>query len=181
MSKITLILGGARSGKSSFGLTLAKKYGKKIAFIATCAPLDREMKERVGLHKLSRPKTWSTFEEPEKLEQAISQASKGHDFIIIECLTFWVSNLLLLKRKEKEVLDRAINVLDICKSSKAGYVFVANEVGLGLVPANKLGRKFRDAAGRINQLFAQEADDVYFMTAGLPMTVKKNGKIKTNY
>lgn len=171
MGKITLILGGARSGKSSFALALAKKC-KKVAFIATCDGLDREMRERIKKHKICRPKHWTTFEKNKDIASALDNMQNDFNCIIIDCLTLWVSNLLLAKNKEEKILQETTAVLARLKKKKARAILVSNEVGLGLVPANILGRKFRDIAGRVNQLAAREADEVFFTVSGIPTKIK---------
>lgn len=175
MGKITLILGGARSGKSNYALSLAKKY-KKVAFIATCQGLDKEMQERIILHKKARPKYWKTFEEPKELAKLIGELSNGFDCILIDCLTLLVSNLILAKDKQEQVIEKIKKLLFVLSKEKTRIIIVSNEVGLGLVPVNKLGREFRDIAGKINQIVAGKADEVLFMVAGLPMNIK--GKVK---
>jgi adenosylcobinamide kinase / adenosylcobinamide-phosphate guanylyltransferase len=171
MGKITLILGGARSGKSSFALSLAKKYGK-VAFVATCDGLDREMRERIKKHKVSRPRHWTTFEKNKDIASALDSMQNNFDCIIVDCLTLWVSNLLLAKNKEEKILQEAAAMLVRLRKKNGRAILVSNEVGLGLVPANKLGRKFRDIAGRVNQLAAQEADEVFFTISGIPAKIK---------
>lgn len=171
MSKLTLILGGARSGKSSYALTLAKKY-KKVAFIATCQGLDQEMRRRIKLHKESRPKHWETFEEPRDLVKLSKEIHDRFDCIVIDCLTLLVSNLLLAKKSQEQIIDQVQELLLILKKKKSRVIMVSNEVGLGLVPVNKLGREFRDIAGKINQIIASKAGEVLFLAVGLPMKLK---------
>ncbi len=171
MGKITLILGGARSGKSSYALELAKKH-KKVAFIATCQGLDKEMRQRIRLHKETRPKHWETFEEPKDLARLLGMINNSFDCIFIDCLTLLTSNLILSGDKEANVLKKIKELLFVLNEKKARVILVSNEVGLGLVPANKLGREFRDIAGKVNQIAAQKAGEVFFMTAGLPLKIK---------
>jgi adenosylcobinamide kinase/adenosylcobinamide-phosphate guanylyltransferase len=171
MNKITLILGGARSGKSSYALSLAKKY-KKVVFIATCLGLDKEMRERIRLHKEARPKHWETFEEPKEPAKLIGKLSNGFDCILIDCLTLLVSNLVLAGDKQEQVFKKIKELLFVLSKKKARVILVSNEVGLGLVPANKLGRDFRDVAGRVNQMVAKNADKVFFVVAGMPLKIK---------
>lgn len=171
MNKITLILGGARSGKSSYALCLAKKH-KKVAFIATCLGLDKEMLERISLHKEARPKHWETFEEPKELAKLLEKISNSFNCILIDCLTILVSNLMLSGNSQKQILKKIEELLLILNKKKAKVILVSNEVGLGLVPANKLGRDFRDIAGKVNQLAAQQAGQVFFMAAGLALKIK---------
>ena len=171
MGKIILILGGARSGKSTYALKLAKKY-KKVAFIATCQGLDREMRERIRLHKEARPKHWETFEEPKELGVLLARIGNTFNCIIIDCLTLLASNLILSGHKEKDIIEKFLSSLVRLEKKKAKVIIVSNEVGLGVVPASSLGRGFRDIAGRLNQIAAQEADNVFFMAAGLPLKIK---------
>lgn len=171
MSKITLILGGARSGKSSYALSLAKQH-KKVAFIATCQGLDKEMQERIRLHKKSRPKHWETFEEPRDLAKLLGKMHNSFDCIIIDCLTLLVSNLIFYGNSQKQILKKIEELLVVLKKKKVRAILVSNEVGLGLVPVNKLAREFRDIAGRVNQLVAQDADEVFFTVSGIPLKIK---------
>jgi len=171
MNKITLILGGARSGKSSYALKLAKKY-KKVAFIATCLGLDKEMQERIRVHKKSRPKHWKTFEEPKELAKLLGRLGNDFDCILIDCLTLLVSNLILSKNSQKQILKRIEELFYVLSKMKARVILVSNEVGLGLVPVNKLGRDFRDVAGRVNQMAAKNASEVFFVVAGIPLNIK---------
>jgi len=171
MGKITLILGGARSGKSTYALSLAKKY-KKVAFIATCQGLDKEMRERIRLHQESRPKHWETFEEPRDLTGLLEKINSSFDCILVDCLTLLVSNLVLAGAGQEAVIKYIEDLLFFLGKKKARIILVSNEVGLGLVPVNKLGREFRDIAGKINQIAASRANEVLFMAAGLPMKIK---------
>jgi len=171
MGKITLILGGARSGKSTYAASLAKKY-RKVAFIATCRALDKEMAERIKLHRKARPKGWKTFEETGKIESLLPKIGDGFDCIIIDCLTLLVSNLILSGIKEKQILQKINAMLVNLRKKKAKAIIVSNEVGSGIVPRNKLGRNFRDIAGKVNQAVAKEADAVFFTIAGIPTKIK---------
>ncbi len=172
MSKITFILGGARSGKSKFATEEAKGIGKKVAFIATCKPMDKEMEERISIHKKARPAEWQTFEEPRDIPLLLKKMSRGFEVIIVDCLTLLVSNLLLDGFKEKDIEENINEILFVLNKLKAHVIIVSNEVGLGIVPDNKLAREFRDIAGRVNQLVAKEANKVFFMTSGLALKIK---------
>jgi len=177
MSKIIFILGGARSGKSRFAVNLAKKTSKKVAFIATCLPLDNEMKRRVALHKCNRPKHWKTFENPRGISLLLKEIGLKFNCIIIDCLTLMVSNLILKGSKEPSVKAEINKILNTLKKIKAQSIIVSNEVGLGIVPANKLSRDFRDIAGKMNQIVAGVSNEVFFMASGIPIRIKgrKNG------
>ncbi|MBU1998802.1 MAG: bifunctional adenosylcobinamide kinase/adenosylcobinamide-phosphate guanylyltransferase [Candidatus Omnitrophota bacterium] len=178
MGKITFILGGARSGKSSFAINLAKKY-KRVCFIATCQPKDAEMKRRIGLHKKNRPKEWQTIEEYKNIEKAITKVDPHTQCLIIDCLTLFISNLFLAKGKEKVIEEKIKQLLKVLKKVKARVIIVSNEVGLGVVPASKLGRDFRDIAGRVNQIVAIQADKVVFMVSGLPLIIRDSDYFST--
>lgn len=171
MGKITFILGGARSGKSTYALSLAKKR-KKVAFIATCQGLDQEMQKRIKLHKKTRPLHWQTFEEPQKISALLSKISGEFEVILIDCLTLLVSNLMLGGNKENVIEEEIKKILIAVKKIKSQVIIVSNEVGLGIVPNNKLARDFRDIAGKINQIVAKESDEVFFMVSAMPLKVK---------
>ena len=172
MAKITFILGGARSGKSTFALNLAKKY-KKVAFIATGQALDREMKKRILLHRKARPSHWQTFEEDKEITSALQKIGDNFDCVVIDCLTLWVSNLMLSGFNQEKIEGKISEVLSIIKKIKGKVIIISNEVGLGIVPVNKLARRFRDIAGKVNQIVACEASKVFFMVSGLAMKIKK--------
>ncbi len=172
MGKITFILGGARSGKSGYALKLAKESSKKVAFIATCKPDDPEMEKRVILHKNNRPKYWKTFEEPENSALTLKKIGNRFDCILVDCLTLLISNLMLKNLKEKAIKTAVNTLLDTAKKVKARVFIVSNEVGLSIVPENKLAREFRDISGRVNQVTAKKADEVFFLVAGIPCKIK---------
>lgn len=172
MGKITFIFGAVRSGKSSFAIKFAEESGKGVAFIATCEGLDAEMKRRIALHKKARPSSWKTFEEPKNLKALIRKIGNKFQVIIIDCLTLLLSNLLLAKLKKDAIEKEVRLILSLLRRIRANSIIVSNEVGLGVVPENKLAREFRDIAGRANQLFAKEADEVFFMLAGIPLKIK---------
>lgn len=172
MGKITFVIGGARSGKSAYAQRIAQGCGGKVAFIATCKPHDEEMKKRVRLHRQFRPAGWKTFEEPQDPSSLLKQAGTRFDCIIIDCLTILVSNLMFEGAKEKEIENKVKKLLNVLGNVEAESVIVSNEVGLGIVPENKLARDFRDIAGRANQLVAEKADEVFFMVSGLSWRIK---------
>jgi len=172
MGKIIFILGGARSGKSQYAIKLAKRENKKVAFIATCQPLDREMKRRIALHKKTRSKHWQSFEGSQVLSPLLERIGAKFEIILIDCLTLLVSNLLSKGFKEDAIEKEIDRILCILKKNRGKSIIVSNEVGLGIVPKNKLAREFRDVAGRMNQLVAEKADDVLFMISGLPLKIK---------
>ncbi|TRZ50113.1 bifunctional adenosylcobinamide kinase/adenosylcobinamide-phosphate guanylyltransferase [bacterium] len=172
MCKITFILGGARSGKSRFAVSLAKKKAGKVAFIATCKPLDSEMKRRVALHKKLRPLHWKTFEETNDIPRLLRKIGSKFEIIIIDCLTLLASNFMLQGLKEEAIKNRMNKMLSALTTIKAKSIVVSNEVGSGIVPGNKLSRDFRDIAGRINQMIAEESNEVFFLVSGIPWRIK---------
>lgn len=172
MGKITFILGGTRSGKSTYALDLAKKRARKTVFIATCLALDKEMKLRIKLHQKSRPSDWQTFEEPYDILKVLKKIADKFDCIIIDCLTLWVSNLMLSKVKNNSIENNITKIIAQLKKTKSISILVSNEVGLGIVPVNRLARNFRDIAGSVNRIVALQADEVVFMVSGIPLKIK---------
>jgi adenosyl cobinamide kinase/adenosyl cobinamide phosphate guanylyltransferase len=171
-SRLILVLGGAQAGKSTFALRLAKDRiaDGRVCFIATLQPLDDEMTERISRHRSERPADWNTIEEPYQLDEALHRAGESN-VVIIDCLTLFVSNWLLRSEDDSESQIRRIlgNVLSAIKCQSKTVICVSNEVGLGIVPDNHMGRMFRDLLGRVNQRIAAAADEVYFLAAGLPL------------
>lgn len=172
MAKTIFILGGARSGKSSYALELAKKDDHKVAFVATATIFDGEMKKRIELHKKNRPSSWKTFEETKDLAPLLRKIDSKTKLVIIDCLTLFISNLLLAKYKDETIEKRVSEMMIVLKSAKFDSIIVSNEVGLGIVPNHPLGRRFRDLAGKINQTVAKESNQVYFMVSGIPVKIK---------
>jgi adenosylcobinamide kinase/adenosylcobinamide-phosphate guanylyltransferase len=162
-----LVLGGARSGKSRFAEGLAAGHAGAKVYIATAEPGDEEMAARIAHHRSRRGPEWSTVEAPVALVEALERAA-GH-FVLIDCLTLWISNLLL---GERAIAPRIERLAEAVRSHSGAVVVVSNEVGLGIVPDNALAREFRDQAGLANQRLAQACDVVVFMAAGLPLTLK---------
>lgn len=179
---LTFILGGARSGKSSYAEALAAKEGTHILYVATAQAWDDEMAERIANHRAERPATWQTLEAPTNVGQAISdwlQQQPQIDLILLDCLTLLASNILIELPEDSTEIQAAdalmaeVNrLLEIYATTDTQWLIVSNEVGLGIVPPYPLGRLYRDALGRANQLVAATADEVLFMVAGLPMVVK---------
>ncbi len=168
MGKLIFILGGARSGKSSFALKLAQKSGKKVTFIATATPIDSEMKERIKNHKKVRPRGWKTIEVKNNLDKKIEQ--EENKMILIDCLTIYISYLMDLP--ETRILEHTKKIIKVIKKSRSDIIVVSNEVGCGIHPENKLGRDYRDILGKVNQIFAWSADEFYIMFANVPINIK---------
>ncbi len=163
---ITFILGGARSGKSRLAESLA--HGAKH-YIATSQAFDDEMKDRIAKHQLQRGNGWVTHEEQFDLPRKLAELDQAGRFILVDCLTLWLSNLILAERDWQGPTTALCGVL---QRMTADVVLVSNEVGLSVVPDNKLGRQFRDAQGIVNQRVAAVADDAVFVAAGLPLVLK---------
>lgn len=174
MKKFIFILGGARSGKSSYAVELAKSFGGKVAFIATANPLDKEMKKKIKLHKLSRPKNWKTVEESRNIISALSQLESKYEIILIDCLGLLISNLMADGLKDREIEKVIKSTISNITKLNSIIILVSNEVGNGIVPENPLARRFRDLLGLTNQMIAKKADEVIFLQSGIPITIKKS-------
>lgn len=164
-----LVLGGARSGKSRYAQVRAESLPGDLVYVATAQALDAEMEDRIARHRADRGQRWSTLDVPLDLPAAVeAQATPGR-VLLVDCLTLWTSNLMFAERD----LDGETEALATAVAHAAGpLILVANEVGLGIVPDNALARRFRDAAGRMNQAIAAAADEVQFVAAGLPLRLK---------
>ncbi len=167
MARVSLILGGARSGKSARALALAGE--PPHVFIATAEALDGEMRERIALHQAGRGENWGLVEEPLELAEAVRAHAAEGTTLVVDCLTLWLSNLM---HQERDVEAETETLVAALAAAPGRVVLVSNEVGMGLVPVNTLGRDFRDAQGRLNQRIADVADHVEFVAAGLPLVLK---------
>ncbi|OGW75190.1 MAG: bifunctional adenosylcobinamide kinase/adenosylcobinamide-phosphate guanylyltransferase [Omnitrophica bacterium RBG_13_46_9] len=176
MREFIFIVGGARSGKSRYAQGLAKKIGKKIAFIATCIPGDSEMRERVRLHKKKRPRHWKVIEEPMDVKFALSKLKNRSDVVVIDCLGLFISNLLSAGLSENMITKKIASLASFLSKAEFTSIVVSNEVGGGIVPENALARKFRDLTGLANQVMARKADTVIFMQSGVPLRIKKGAR-----
>ncbi|MFQ5586418.1 MAG: bifunctional adenosylcobinamide kinase/adenosylcobinamide-phosphate guanylyltransferase [Thermodesulfobacteriota bacterium] len=181
-SRIILVTGGARSGKSTFALKMAESIPGERLFIATAEALDEEMAGRIEEHKRGRGSHWATVEEPIAVPAVVGR-EKGYGVILLDCLTIWISNLLLQPSVRKVeggtsegVSTAAAREIDsfigACKESNATVIVVSNEVGMGIVPETPLARQFRDMAGIANQQIAAAADEVYLLVSGIEMRIK---------
>ncbi|MEK7812769.1 MAG: bifunctional adenosylcobinamide kinase/adenosylcobinamide-phosphate guanylyltransferase [Candidatus Desantisbacteria bacterium] len=168
---ITFIIGGIRSGKSKFGCQIAEGKNKGVIYIATCVPLDDETMERVKKHRTSRPKEWLVIEESIDVEKVLLSIHEN-SVILIECLTFWVSNLLLDGKGYEDICQSVKRLVDVLKGMSNDIIVVSNEVGLGGISPNKLARVFTDILGEANQLASNAADEVYAVIAGIPVRIK---------
>ncbi|WP_088226901.1 bifunctional adenosylcobinamide kinase/adenosylcobinamide-phosphate guanylyltransferase [Desulfosporosinus sp. FKB] len=198
MSQFTLITGGSRSGKSSFAELLAAHTAypsRPVIYIATAQILDEEMAHRVKKHQLQRPATWQLIEEPLNIPDTLQKLKETNGVILLDCVTLWLTNLLLSETEknaqasqsahitqtiyemiEPKILSLVQEVGLLAQEIQPSVIFVTNEVGQGIVPENSLSRAYRDLAGRSNQILAQSADKVYWVTAGLPVEIKHSGE-----
>ena len=172
MKKFVFILGGARSRKSSYAVERAKKLEKKVVFIATATSPDREMKERIKFHKISRPRQWKLIEEGKDVSSILSKLNGRYEVILIDCLGLLIANLLESNLKDREIERRIEKLINTIVRINLTTILVSNEVGSGIVPANPLARRFRDILGLANQTMARKADEVIFMQSGIPVTLK---------
>ena len=167
----TLVLGGARSGKSLFAENLALSLSKTPAYIATAEGGDEEMARRIKKHRERRGESFATFEEPLKLAEKLAMAARAHDVILVDCLTLWLSNLMFSGDGDME--ESIKQLLDVLKSMKdKRVIMVSNEVGMGIVPEHEISRRFRDRIGELHQQLAHICSAVYFVAAGLPLALK---------
>lgn len=181
--RAVLITGGARSGKSTYGQEMAARAGNQVLFVATAQAGDDEMRRRIDDHKKSRPSGWRTLEAPTNVGANIVKKIGDSRVVLLDCITLLINNVMgeFLSpdgndvdelRSERAVTREISGLVDCLKQVRATVIIVTNEVGLGLVPDNKLGRIYRDMLGKANQVIAAASDEVYFMVAGLPLRIK---------
>jgi adenosyl cobinamide kinase/adenosyl cobinamide phosphate guanylyltransferase len=162
---LTVLLGGARSGKSSLAVEIGCRHDGPVVFVATAPPVDTDMQERIERHRSERPASWVTVEEPIELHDALD--TTGHDaLVIVDCLTLWVSNLMYAGRSDADVCERAAAASAIAASRQAPVIAISNEVGMGIHPETPLGRRYRDLLGRVNQIWTAAADTSLVLVAG---------------
>jgi adenosylcobinamide kinase / adenosylcobinamide-phosphate guanylyltransferase len=166
---LILLIGGARSGKSRLALERARALAGELVYVATGEALDAEMAERIARHRAERGARWRTVEAPLDLPQAVARESGGAKVLVVDCLTLWLSNLML---RERDIAAATTDLLAALASRQNTVLLVSNEVGMGIVPENALARRFRDEAGRLNQAAATVADEVVLVCAGLSLRVK---------
>ena len=167
-----LITGGCRSGKSRFASDFANQHFSKKLYLATCEALDEEMAQRIEHHKKMRGPEWQTLEEPIKIVGGIRQYEDGVEVILLDCITLWLSNLLTKGNTDLKIMDEINRFVEMIKQTPASLVIVSNEVGMGIVPVDPLGRRFRDLSGMANQRIGQVAETVIFMVSGIPIFLK---------
>ncbi len=187
MGKIIYISGGARSGKSIFAENICKDLSENVSYIATTEVFDEEMKDRVKKHKAQRPKSWETYEVYKNLDKTIQKISKNSDTALLDCLTVMVNNLIFhgdtdiettsyeqIDKLEKSISDEITKLLHMARSCNINLIIVSNEIGMGIVPENKLSRIYRDIIGRANQKCAAESDEAYFVVSGIALKIKES-------
>lgn len=178
-NKFTFILGGARSGKSTYAQQMAEESGGPVTFVATAIAFDQEMASRIAAHRAERPAGWQTLEAPVEVGKMVRERAPDGGVVLLDCMTLLANNVLLALPEPENgpaaqlALDAEVEgLLDAWAKGNADWIVVSNEVGLGLVPEYPLGRVYRDVLGRANQRLARAATQVIFMVAGLPMQVK---------
>lgn len=174
-NELILVLGGARSGKSSWAQGHTEAHYPSRLFLATARILDDEMAERVRQHRASRGPQWGLIEEPLEIAEALKNRCRHVEVVLVDCLTVWLSNVLV-EKGENEVPRYQNELLEVLEARQGSVVLVSNEVGMGIVPETPLGRGFRDMAGRLNQKIAAMADRVVFLVAGLTMILKGDAR-----
>ncbi|MCS6835670.1 MAG: bifunctional adenosylcobinamide kinase/adenosylcobinamide-phosphate guanylyltransferase [Anaerolineae bacterium] len=179
MAGLNFVLGGARSGKSTYALEWAAHQGERVLFVATAQATDEEMAERIRRHRAERPPHWDTLEAPLNTGQAIIDVWSGQSAVVVDCLTLLAANALLSlpedapqQAADDSILAQAEGLLRAYRHTQANWLIVSNEVGMGVVPPTYLGRVYRDALGRANQHIARAADEVYLLVAGIPWRLK---------
>ena len=174
MTRSLFIVGGARSGKSRFAIERFSP-DDRVVFVATAEARDEEMAKRIARHRAERPSRWSTLEEPIELVSRLRDLAGRCDGVIVDCLTLWVSNLLLRGERDDAILERADALAGLIRNRRSSITVVSNEVGEGVHPETAAGLRFRDALGRVNQQVAAACETVVLMVAGIPLTVKAPG------
>jgi len=170
--KLIFVTGGCRSGKSQFALDYANRHFRKKLYLATCEALDEEMAKRIKDHQKRRGADWQTAEEPTEIAAAIHQHENDVEVILLDCITLWLSNLLMRQKSDHEVMNEVSRLIDTVKKGPLSFIFVSNEVGMGIVPIESLGRRFRDLSGMANQKMAEAVQTVIFMVSGIPVFLK---------
>jgi adenosyl cobinamide kinase/adenosyl cobinamide phosphate guanylyltransferase len=171
---MTLIIGGARSGKSALALEIARKWGGPVTFVATAEARDDEMADRIERHRDERDGAWTTLEEPIEITEALSTVPADH-LVILDCLTLWASNVMDRNIEDGEARARAISAALARRPAPA--LVITNEVGSGIVPDNEAARVYRDLLGSINAIFAADSRDVLLVSAGRVVSMKKTGEV----
>lgn len=168
---LSVLLGGARSGKSRLAVAMASRSGLAVTFIATAEANDAEMTERIDAHRAERSSSWTTIEEPVELEAALAQVP-ATEAVVVDCLTLWVANLLQRHLDDTDILERAGRVGALSTERQGPVIVVSNEVGSGIVPADVLSRRYRDCLGRVNAALVARADQAFLVVAGRTLALE---------
>jgi adenosyl cobinamide kinase/adenosyl cobinamide phosphate guanylyltransferase len=168
---LTVLLGGARSGKSELSSKLASATDLPVVVVVTAEARDEEMTERIRRHRASRPATWTTVEAPIEVARAVGEL-EPNAFVVLDCLSLWVSNAIEAELSDEQIVDEAREIAAALTKREAPAVVVTNEVGLGIVPVNALARRYRDTLGRVNATFVGEAERAYFVVAGKALALE---------
>lgn len=185
MAKIILVTGGARSGKSSFAEKMCENIGTEIAYIATAIPFDDGMLDRIKKHREQRPSEWETFEISRNIDKNIKDISLKKDTVLLDCITVLVNNIMfeedvnwdncshdVIDEIEEKIKVEIKALIEAVKNTNLNFIMVTNEVGLGIVPENRLARIYRDIAGRVNQILGQYSNEIYLVVCGAPLKIK---------
>jgi adenosylcobinamide kinase/adenosylcobinamide-phosphate guanylyltransferase len=177
MGRIIFITGGARSGKSRFAEEITRNFDAPLCYLATAQPLDDEMDHRIAKHQQRRGDAWHAIEEPLQLAETLANYDGTYHAILIDCLTLWLSNMLMLHeylgaKAEERILEDVLHLEETLRGMQTPVIIVSNEVGMGIVPENRLGRIFRDLAGQANQILAAAADEAWLVASGIPLKLK---------
>ena len=185
MGRLIVVTGGARSGKSTFAESLAKDCNCDVVYIATSIPFDDEMKDRIKKHVEQRPKNWKTVEAYKDLDEHLAKEKNEGSVFLLDCITIMITNIMMeacfdwdnVAQKEIDYVEDQVKIqleklLKTSSEKKSMFILVTNEIGMGIVPENKLSRIFRDIAGRANQIIAKAADEVYLCVSGIPVKIK---------
>lgn len=185
-SRIILVTGGTRSGKSSYAESLAERSDREVTYIATAIPLGEEMEDRIKKHRESRPGSWKTLEMFKGISEEIKNDEYNGNCFLLDCVTIMTTNLMFedlsidwdtvdrdyIDNIEIRIKEEFVSIINEAREANQEFIFVTNELGMGIVPSNRLSRIFRDIAGSVNQLIAREANDVYFCVSGIPTKIK---------
>jgi len=186
MGKLVLVTGGARSGKSTFAESYVDKHGQVIGYIATAVAFDDGMKDRIKKHQAQRPAEWITFEKHTNIHEIIPSVAGSCDTVLLDCITVMVNNIMFERQDidwdkvdydtidmiEANIQKQVEQLISELKKTELTFVMVTNELGMGIVPENRLARIYRDIAGRVNQQLSSQVDEVYFVVSGIPMKIK---------
>jgi adenosylcobinamide kinase/adenosylcobinamide-phosphate guanylyltransferase len=176
---LTVLLGGARSGKSRLAVDLAVASGARVTFVATGEARDEEMAAKIASHRAERPTDWLTVEEPYALERALAEADPAHT-VVLDCLTLWTANALARYGDPDRVLVTAASAASVASAREALTVAVSNEVGLGIVPLEPLGRTYRDLLGEVNRLWVEASANAFFLVAGRALRLAGAGELASS-